>query len=139
MPHAKFELDGNEPLEFSVNPSYPGETSIDSGMVTALTEGGEIYASRKSGRVQKIALRFDGMPASDYDGGYDYAAGTQNAGTQSLVNWFLNVASPGAVEFTYTDPFGDAHTVTFSEGDLDMKLTDEGEYTGTVRLRKALG
>jgi len=139
MPHARFDIDGHEPLEFSVNPLYPGETFIDSGMVTALTEGGEIYASRKSSRALKLALRFEGMPASDYDGGYDYATGAQDAGTQSLVNWFLNVAPAGALGFNYTDPFGDVHSVTFADGTLDMRLTDEGVYSGTVKLRKALG
>lgn len=139
MAHAKFESGAHEPLVFTVNPSYPGDVRLDSGSVVAFTEGGEPYSARKSASGVEYVLRFDGMPASDYDGGYDYGAKTQGAGTQCLVNWFLNVAPPGAAEFKYTDPFGAAHTVTFADGTLDMKLTDEGEYAGSVRLRKALG
>jgi hypothetical protein len=139
MSHAKFENDGHGPLVFTVNPSYPGELRLDSGTVMAATEGGDVYAAKKASSSVGYALRFDGMPKSDYDGGYDYDTGTQDANTQCLINWFLNVAPPGAAEFTYTDPFGSAHTVSFADGALDMKLTDEGEYAGVIRLRKELG
>jgi len=138
MGDAKFEKNGYAPLVFTVNPAYPGDVRIDSGTVAAYTEGGEIYSARKAAPAAAYVLRFDGMPAADYDGGYDYTSGVQDAGTQSLVNWFLNVAPPASAEFTYTDPFGASHTVSFSDGALDMRLTDEGEYSGTVRLRKAL-
>lgn len=138
MPTANFSAGtGTLPLVFSVNPVYPVKITLYSGFVKVLTEGGEDYVSQKGAGYALHTLRFDGMPSRDYDGGYDYAARTQAAGMQSLVNWFYNVA-PASV-FTYQDPFGGSHQVGFADNKLEFALGDHGLYDGQITLKETLG
>jgi len=130
---------GIVPLNFSVNPSYPGKFLLQSGIARTLTEGGTEYAYRKGAFYGLYTLSFEGMPAADFDGGFDYKTSAQAEGTQSLVNWFVNVAPPGAAGFTYKDPFGSEHAVSFAEDKLEFSLTDNGLYGGTVVLKEILG
>jgi len=130
---------GAAPLDFSVNPSYPGRVTLQSGVARAQTEGGTEYAYAKGPLYALYTLRFEGMPGSDYDGGFDYAASSQAAGAQSLINWFINVAPPGSAGFTYTDAFGKAHSVTFADDRLEFSLTGDGLYDGVITLKEILG
>ena len=130
---------GVTPLNFSVNPSYPGKVTLQSGLAKAQTEGGSEYAYSKGPAYVLYTLRFEDMPAKDFDGGFDYKTGGQAEGTQSLVNWFLNIAPPGASGFTYKDPFGTEHEVTFADDRLEFMLTDIGLYGGAVVLKETLG
>ncbi|MBI5694399.1 MAG: hypothetical protein HZC51_01495 [Nitrospirae bacterium] len=138
MADAAFTADGVTPLIFSVNPSYPGRLGLGSGRVRGKTEGGEDYLYTKGKAYVLYTLRFEGMPARDFDGGYDYAAGVQEGGSQSLVNWFVSVAADGA-EFTYSDPFGGTHQVTLADTVLEFTLTDNGLYDGALTLRETVG
>ena len=130
--------DGATPLVFSVNPSYPGRVTLRSGLARASTEGGFEYAYNKGQPCAVHTLRFTGMPASDLDGGFDYVAGAQAEGSQSLLNWFVNVA-PGVESFTYKDPFGAEHAVVFADGALELSLTDMGLYDGVITLKETIG
>jgi hypothetical protein len=137
MASATFTADaGVTPLAFSVNPRYPGRVTVQSGLVRALTEGNEEYMFAKGARYAVIELKFEGMPACDFDGGFDYLTNSQAQGKQSLTNWFLNLASEA---FTYTDPFGKSHEVTFADDKLDFQMTDNGLYDGVLKLRELLG
>lgn len=138
MSETIFSADGVTSLVFSVNPSYPGRLMLDSGRVRATTEGGEDRLYKKGTACAVHTLRFEGLPASDFDGGFDYVAGIQAAGTQSLAGWFFLVASDGS-EFMYSDPFGGEHVVTLADSGLDFSLTDLGLYDGTIRLRERVG
>jgi len=128
---------GVTPLAFSVNPSYPVRAVLHTGLVKALTEGGDEYSYGKGPGYILHYLRFEGLPAVDFDGGYDYAAGTQEAGTQSLVNWFLNAAGVGT--FTYQDPFGKLHEVSFADDRLEFAMADYGLYDGVITLKQRIG
>lgn len=129
---------GSETLAFSVNPSYPGKLELASGMATKKTEGAASYSYRKGAPELLLELEFKDLPASEFDGGYDYATSTQGAATQCLVNWFLNVAPPGT-PFTYNDAFGCARTVRFADAGLKFELTSLGRYSGTLRLAQSAG
>jgi hypothetical protein len=135
MGEALFTKAGQASLRFPVNPSYPGGLVVESGVVNCITEGGGRYAYKKSEPCVLITLRFSGLPASAYDGGYDYAARVQVSSTQSLVNWFLNVCSDRS-EFSYSDPFGKTHAVTIEDDRLLFSLADHELYDGTITLRK---
>jgi hypothetical protein len=128
--------EGVTPLVFSVNPRYPGKVTLQSGVVRVLTEGNEEYAFGKGAGYAIIELKFEGMPASDFDGGFDYPTNSQAHGRQSLTNWFFRNA--GGV-FTYTDPFGTSHQVTFADDSLAFQMTDNGLYDGVIKLRELLG
>lgn len=127
---------GVTPLVFSVNPRYPGRVALGSGVVWVQTEGNEEYSYKKGAGYAVIELKFENMPASDFDGGFDYLTKAQGPGTQSLANWFLNMAGEA---FTYTDPFGVAHVVTFADDRLDFQMTDNGLYDGIIKLKEQLG
>jgi hypothetical protein len=138
MPAASFSAGtGVTQLVFSVNPCYPVRAVFNSGSVKAMTEGGEEYVYRKGEGYLLHYVRFEGMPASDYDGGYDYSAKAQAEGTQSLINWFCSIAGSGT--FTYQDPFGKAHQVSMADGKLDFGMTDNGLYDGVITLKEMLG
>lgn len=136
MPGASFTAVGLTPLNFSVNPCYPGKVTLDSGFINLKSEGGEDIFLRKANSSMLIALNFSGLPASDFDSGFDYAAGTQAAGTQSLVNWFISQAGQ---TFIYEDPFGSSHSVVFSQEKLEFSLTEDGAYDGTLLLKEIIG
>ena len=139
MAGARFELPGAAPLEFRVNPAYPGRVVLRSGSVRAETEGGGEYVYSKDGGFAQLTLRFEGMPASDFDGGFDYSSGTQAPGTQSLANWYFKVTGMGGAAFTYYDPFGGAHEVSFMDERLEFSMTDHGLYSGVINLKERLG
>jgi hypothetical protein len=139
MSQARFESAGATPLVFGVNPAYPGRVVLRTSSVRAETEGGAEYVYRKGGGYLQLTLRFDGLPASDFDGGFDYAAGTQAEGSQSLVNWFFGVTGMGASSFTYYDPFGNTREVAFMDDRLEFAMTDHGQYTGIINLKERLG
>jgi len=129
---------GVTPLSFSVNPCYPVRVCLNSGVARGVSEGGTEYAYRKGPLYALHFIRFEGLPSSDYDGGYDYVTGLQGAGTQSLVNWFVNVSQAGSGTFTYTDPFGKARTVSLADDKLEFSLTDKGSYDGAITLKEIL-
>lgn len=137
MPKATFSSPTAQPLTFSVNPRYPGKITINPGMVRGRTEGGEDCVYEKAAPFALIDLKFADLPASDFDGGFDYSAATQTTGTQSLVNWFLMFGAGGA--FTYTDPFGRSHTVSLTTDHLDFALTEFGLYDGSLTLKEQIG
>ena len=140
MPGAVFSAGGGiTPLTFSVNPCYPGKVALCSGVVRAATEGGDDYVYEKGPGYVLYLLKFEGMPASDFDGEYDYTTHVQAQGTESLVNWFFNIAGPLSPEFTYQDPFGTAHLVSIVDDRLDFSLTDHGLYSGVLTLKERLG
>ncbi len=139
MGYPAFNKTGEVSLVFAVAPRYPCRVSLVSGFVSAETEGGEEYAYGKGSSYALLELKFEGLPAADFDGGYNYAANAQAAGTQSLVNWFYNVFSPSRAAFTYTDPFGKGHTVTIEGDRLDFTETNYGLYDGTIILKERLG
>lgn len=139
MAEAKFMADGATALVFTVNPRYPGRTTLDGGSVRGLTEGGQEYVYKKGRACLLHELKFEGMPASDFDGGFDYATSTQAAGTQSLVNWFLNVHGQDHAPFTYQDPFGNTHSVMIVDDRLSFALTDYGLYDGVITLKQYTG
>jgi hypothetical protein len=139
MPVTAFTSQGADGLEFSVNPVYPGRLEVSPGLAIGLTEGGEAYAYGKGRPCVVHVLSFEDMPSADFDGGFDYATGAQTPGTQSLVNWFVNVAPPGGGGFTYSDPFGGSHTVAFADARLDFSLTSLGFYSVSIRLREYIG
>ena len=129
---------GAIPLEFSVNPSYPGAAIMSSGIARGVSEGGEVYSYLKGRPYVLLALAFKGMPSSDFDDGFDYASGTQKGGTQSLVNWFYNVAG-GSGTFTYRDAFGNSHLVCINDDVLEFSLVDQGMYDCTITLKETVG
>jgi hypothetical protein len=136
MPGTSFTAVGLTALNFSVNPSYPGKVTLDPGLVPLKSEGGEDIFIRKGNRSMLIALNFIGLPAADFDGGFDYAAGAQTSGSQSLVNWFI---SQSGKSFTYNDPFGKSHIVVFGQDKLEFSLTDDGAWEGTLLLKEIIG
>jgi hypothetical protein len=136
MPGASFIAVGQTALNFSVNPSYPGKVTLDPGFVLLKSEGGEDIFIRKGDRSILIALNFVGLPAADFDGGFDYASGVQTSGSQSLVNWFI---SQSGKSFTYNDPFGKSHIVVFGQDKLDFSLMDDGAWEGTLLLKEIIG
>ncbi len=136
MPGASFTAVGLTPLNFSVNPCYPGKVTLDTGFINLKSEGGEDIFLRKADSSALIALNFSGLTASDFDGGFDYAAGAQAAGTQSLVNWFISQAGK---TFTYDDPFGNSHSVVFGQEKLEFSFTEDGAYNGAVLLKEIIG
>jgi hypothetical protein len=85
-----------------------------------------------------IELRLEGLSASDFDGGFNYTTKSQMAGTQCLVNWYLNVFGGSQLPFTYMDPFGESHLVTIFGDRLDFALSDYGLYSGQIVLKKKL-
>lgn len=133
-----FMAEGHDTLYFAVNPVYPGRVELKSGVVTGMTEGGRTYSYRKGVDSLLHVLRFEDIPATGFEGGYDYQAGTQAPGTQSLANWFFTVAPPGT-KFTYNDPFGVAHAVEFADTALEFSLTGYMLYSGTLRLIEMAG
>ncbi len=139
MPGARFELSGVTPLALQVNPAYPGRVVFRSGTVRTETEGGQEYVYNKGVGYAQLVLRFDGLPASDFDGGFDYAAGTQAPGTQTLANWYFKVTGMGGTAFTYYDPFGVAHEVSFMDDRFEFSMTDHGFYSGVINLKERLG
>lgn len=139
MGYPAFNKTGETPLVFSVAPRYPCGVSLVSGFVNAESEGGEEFVYRKGSSYALLELKFEGLPAADFDGGFNYAVNAQAAGTQSLVNWFYNVFSPSRAPFTYTDPFGRGHTVTIEGDRLDFSETNFGLYDGTIILKERLG
>jgi len=139
MNNTVFSRQGEQQLEFSVNPVYPGRLEAYCGLAVGLTEGGAIYSYGKATPHVLHTLRFEEMPSSDFDGGFDYPAGVQEPGTQSLVNWFMNVAPPGGGNFTYTDPFGGTHVVELADTRLEFLLTANGLYSGTIRMKEYVG
>ncbi|MGC2424138.1 MAG: hypothetical protein WA666_07300 [Nitrospirota bacterium] len=136
MPGASFTAVGFTPLNFSVNPSYPGKVTLDPGLVPLKSEGGEDIFIRKGNSSMLIALNFIGLPVADFDGGFDYAAGAQASGSQSLVNWFISLS--GKI-FTYADPFGKSHSVVFGQDKLEFSLMDDGAWGGTLLLKEIIG
>jgi len=138
MSETMFTAEGDvSPLVFSVNPRYPGKVGLHSGIAKGTSEGGDEYAYTKGKAHVLYVLIFDGLPASEFDGGFDYPTRTQAPGTQSLVNWFLNVAPYGV--FTYHDPFGKEHTVRIINEALDFSLTEHDFYSGSITLKETLG
>jgi hypothetical protein len=136
MPGASFTAAGLTALNFSVNPSYPGKVTLDPGLVPLKSEGGEDIFIRKGSSSMLIALNFVGLPAADFDGGFDYASGVQTSGSQSLVNWFI---SRSGKSFTYNDPFGKSHVVVFGQDKLEFSLTDDGAWEGALLLKEMIG
>ncbi len=136
MPGASFTAVGFTPLNFSVNPSYPGKVTLDSGFINLKSEGGEDVFFRKGNGSVLIALNFAGLPAPDFDGGFDYAAGAQAANSQSLVNWFISLSGK---TFTYADPFGNSHSVVFGQEKLEFSLAEDGAWNGTLLLKEIIG
>ena len=140
MSTASFSMGGAAvPLVFSVNPSYPCKAALCAGAVRVRTEGGGYYAYEKGGCAAELLLHFAGLPAAEFDGGFDYAAKTQAEGTQSLAGWFFGATKSGTLWFTYTDPAGHGHDVAFADNRLEFALTDNGLYDGAVRLVKVVG
>lgn len=139
MPGTVFSSQGGDTLEFSVNPVYPGRLEANPGLTLGVTEGGALYAYGKGRPYVLHTLKFEEMPASDLDGGFDYSSGTQSPGTQSLINWFINIAPPGSGGFAYADPFGGSHAVEFADTRLDFSLTALGLYSVSLRLREYVG
>ncbi|MGA2193084.1 MAG: hypothetical protein ABSG42_06885 [Nitrospirota bacterium] len=127
---------GVTPLVFSVNPRYPGKVTIMSGNARVETEGGEEYIYKKGPGSVVLELKFENMPSADFDGGFDYTTGSQASGTQSLVNWFINLSN---APFSYNDPFGNGYTVTFAVDKIEFQLTDKGLYEGVIALREETG
>jgi len=139
MPDASFTMSGAAPLVFGVNPRYPQKLGVFTGSVSGFTDGGEVYVHEKGVPYAIIELKFDGLPAAVFDGGFDYASNAQAAGTQSLVGWFLALWAPSRAVFIYNDPYGGAHEVTFVDERLEFSLGDFGLYDGIIRLRKKIG
>jgi hypothetical protein len=139
MARTVFSIQGAQDLEFSVNPVYPERLEADCGLTVGLTEGGALYAYGKGRPYLLHTLRFEDMPSSDFDGGFDYVTGTQGSGTQSLINWFMYVAPPGGGPFSYGDPFGGTHYVELADPRLEFSLTAKGLYSGTLRLKEYVG
>jgi hypothetical protein len=136
---ATFIASGAVSLIFSVNPAYPGKTTIYSGSVSGQTEGGDEYVYEKRVPYVLIELRLEGLSASDFDGGFNYSTKNQTPDTQSLLNWYINVFGATRQPFTYRDPFGEDHSVTISGDRLDFALSDYGLYNGQIVLKKKLG
>ncbi len=139
MGQATFIKPGYTSLDFSTNPAYPGKTTIYSGSVTGKTEGGDEYVYNKSDPYLLIELKFEDMSANDFDGGFNYSTKSQTAGTQSLINWFINVFGSDRQPFTYRDPFGNDHLVTISGDNLNFSLSDYGLYKGVMVLKEKIG
>jgi hypothetical protein len=139
MGQATFISSGAVSLIFSVNPVYPGKTTIYSGSISGQTEGGEEYVYQKGVQYALIELRFEGMHANDFDGGFNYLTKSQIPETQSLINWYINVFGEVRQPFTYRDPFGEDHLVTIHGDRLDFALSDYGLYSGQIVLKKKLG
>ena len=139
MGQPTFIASGVVPLVFSVNPVYPGKTTIYSGSVSGQTEGGDEYVYEKGVPYVLIELRFEGLSAREFDGGFNYSTKGQTIDTQSLVNWYINVFGATRQPFTYVDPFGVEHFVTITGDRLDFALSDYGLYNGQIVLKKKLG
>jgi hypothetical protein len=139
MGQATFIAAGVVPLVFSVNPVYPGKTTIYSGSVSGQTEGGDEYVYEKGVPYVLIELRFEGLSASDFDGSFNYSTKVQTPDTQSLVNWYINVFGATRRPFTYRDPFGGEHSVNIFGDRLDFALSDYGLYNGQIVLKQKLG
>jgi len=138
MSETKFTAAGATPLVFSVNPVYPVKVAVESGVVVSMTEAGTERAHEK-GPVRVVReLQFVGLTASEFDGGFDYLSRSQAQGSQSLVNWFINVAPPG-VSFSFEDAFGVVRTVGFQGVTLAFELSGAGLYDGVVALREVIG
>lgn len=102
--------------------SFPKSTPIKGYDVIEQTEDGTFQVSNY-GAVRIHPVTISRLPRADWDGGFDWATKTQTPGTQSLANWFYNVAGRMLNTFTFNDEEGVPHTVRFSEPELSP--TDE--------------
>jgi hypothetical protein len=121
MSGASFTAAGLTALNFSVNPSYPGKVTLDPGLVPLKSEGGEDIFIRKGGSSMFMALNFVGLPAADFDGGFDYASG-----------------GGGRAKLSFSDKFVLEKAVDLSVGQgshahTDTSWSGQGSRTTTTR------
>ena len=160
MDTVSFTLAGAETLSLPLSPiSFPFKRSPDVSVAVARTAGNVTYAYEKGlksvkhilswvadeyGRpslIPGVETKLNGQLLNpiEFDKDFNWDTMTQLAGTMSLVGWFYTIAVGPLNTFTYTDPFGVAHTVRFEEVNLNVfEQQRNGLWTGTLTLVEEL-
>ena len=146
MSSLSFTSTGQTPLVFSsFKPIQKGLTPQANEVVQRTA--GDVASAYTSGiDASLITLTFDWTPTSkhplkrnDYEGGWNYSSRTQASSTQSLLNWFWNVAHGEHNTFimSYTDALGNVINQTVRWLDDAPKFTPlpNGHFEGVINLR----
>lgn len=125
-------------LSFIGQPGYPKSSVAENGDKADRTAGNVTYAYDTGIDSNLITLTWDAkrpLRAKDYSGGFNPSTRVQTGGTQSLLNWYWNVAAGALNTFTYNDKDGIAWTVRWEGGPPKLEQLPNQHYVGTIVLR----
>ena len=126
------------PLTLDVPPSYPSEFSMDSGVIEQFTGGGQPRRFDTGVQVQTFIMEWTKekpLSVQSFIGGYNPFTGVQAAGTQSLLNFWVNVVKRGLLPFSFSDPDG-AYPLPalFTAGKFHFKKIPGSGYAGVIGI-----
>ena len=99
---------------------YPCKDALDLGVAMGVTEGGEVYVSRKGVPSLTLVRTF---------------AGVRNEEHQALRNWYISVSHGMRNPFTFIDADASSHTVRWINSPFDWQKDAENRWSGEMHLR----
>ena len=99
---------------------HPCKDELEPGLAMGVTEGGELYVSRK------------GVPSLTLVRAF---AGVRNDEHQALRNWYSSVSHGMRNSFTFVDADGSNHAVRWINSPFEWQKDAENRWSGEMRLR----
>lgn len=139
LPFLKFSKNGYDDLLFNSVPAAIRGYDPAVNSILAVSVNDTVYTQLLGNPHSLISVVFNKehpLRFVDYDGGFNWITKAQAAGTQSLANWFLNVAIGTMNSFTI-ERGDDTATVNLMNNPLGFKPRQgkDDEYVGELILR----
>jgi len=114
---------GGSNFTFQCGRVYPIKDPVEVSVVTAESEGRQMYAYSKGVTVQYFVLEFKNASKTDRD---------------NVVDWLENTAVGPLNTFTFTDEDSNTHTVRMMDKKDPFREVDKDLFTGKVLLREEI-
>ena len=99
---------------------FPCKEALDLGLAMAMTEGGEVYVSRKAAPSLMLIRTF---------------AGIRNEEHRALKDWYISISQGMRNPFGFIDADITSYTVRWINSPFDWQKDAENRWSGEMRLR----
>ena len=110
---------GTNELFFEAGGDYPASRPVELFQVQDRTAAGILQVEDLGVQTRRRVITFNLMSKADYD---------------ALLDWFLNIANGGMIDFEFTDEKGFTGTVKITDQIIDFIETSYESYSGTLNV-----
>ena len=99
---------------------YPQKDELDLGLAIGMSNGGDIFVSRKGAPALTLSRMFAGVRNDDY---------------QTIRNWYTGIAEGSRNTFSFIDGDGSNYSVRWLNSLADWQKDSENHWSGLMQLR----